>query len=201
MNKTLLLILILGISVSGRTDVEIDWTMPSASDEVYENDGTTLLTVNSVWQLIWTPDKSISSFNSSNPFLPDSSERLLQEYRNTNAGYIENQGGSYSGGDFGLGSDGLVGGYVYSRFFQYQGSTSSFNLNDLDGMYYDESSVIDGPLADTDNDPGPPGISTLHKPSNGATTIQQQFSVIPEPSTIMLVMIAGLVGVACRRRR
>ncbi|MDF3131173.1 PEP-CTERM sorting domain-containing protein [Kiritimatiellaeota bacterium B1221] len=195
----ILFILFSFIGSIGFATITVDWTMPDLADIVLRSDNVTPLPENSVWQLIWSPDEVISPFNSLNPFEVDSSELLLDEVRNSAAidgvpgtGFIFDRGGSY-----GSSADTLVGGYVYTRVFDYQGSTSSFNLIDLDGMFYAESSSFEGPLNDTDTDPGPSaGDPNLHVPFTGTNVVDQTFTIIPEPTTmaVLLMGILGLVG-------
>jgi hypothetical protein len=180
----------LALAFSGlQASIEVDWSMPDLEDVVYQSDGSTLLPVNSVWQLIWTPDQAISGFNPLNPFEVDSTEEVLVEYRNPDAGYIFNQ-------NYQTASDTYIGGYVYTRVFDYQGNTSTFNLIDLDGMWYDESTPIDGPLADMGN---PISLKTNHYPFTGENTLSQQYA-IPEPSTLMLTVVALGALYGLRRR-
>ncbi|ADE54021.1 hypothetical protein [Coraliomargarita akajimensis] len=198
MKKHLTLLSLIFSTVCAWGNISINWTMPDLSDEIYQQGGTALLPANSVWQLIWTPDNAISAFDATDPFNPHSSEILLEELRNADAGYIFGQGGSYDGTNFGVGEDGLVGGYVYTRVFDYTGDTSSFNLVDLDGMYYAESEVA-GALQKTDAPTF--GPATLHVPFDGANSVDQQF-VVPESSAYALIL--GLVGLSfgvCRRSR
>ncbi len=184
--------------------ITVNWDMPNLTDLVLRNplNGGGDLPVNSVWQLIWSPNNSISSFNPSNPFQPSGGEFLLKEVRNANPGYITSQGGSFveNAPPFNLAADAFVGGFVYSRIFDYTGSTSSFNVMDLDGMWYRESVAITGPLADTDANQGPPGSPSSHNPSLGTTVMNQQFFAIPEPSVLGMLFL-GLAFVAKFVRR
>ncbi len=189
--KKLLLFASLVIA-SVNASVSVTWDMPDFADELYRANGVDLIPSNSVWQLIWSPDNAVSSFNATNPFLPDASESLLSEHRNSNPGYI-------TGLAFTEPSDTYVGGYVYTRVFDYQGSTSSFNLNDLDGMWYINSTPIDGPLQKIDNIP--PGAPTDHVPFTGFNQVDSQF-LIPEPGTLaMLGAGVAVVVFGVRRRR
>ncbi len=184
--------------------VTIGWTMPDNADVVLRNplEGGGDLPVNSVWQLIWTPTNSISTIDGFSPFTPTGGEVLLSEYRNPDAGYILNQGGTFVGTDFGEARDFFVGGFVYTRVFDYQGSTSSFDLfNDLDGMWFFES-AISTQLEDGNPPVGSPGLPTFHNPSPGQNVVNQQFVAIPEPGTLALIVMAvGGIVYKLRRRR
>ena len=112
------------------------------------------------------------------------------------------QGGGYDGSDpgFNLGEDYFVNGYVYTRVFDYTGSTSSFNLNDVDGIYFANSS-LSAQLQDQDPDVGSIPPPTPHDPFVGQTlTLSQQFAAIPEPTSVMLLAFAAGTLFAMRRR-
>jgi len=177
--------------VASQASIQVTWDMPNETDIVYLNDGVTELPANSVWQLIWSSTASTTDFNALNPFEPGGSDVLLQEHRNPNPGYIINVNVTNSSSSF-------VGGYVYTRVFDYQGSTSSFNLLDLDGMWYRTSTVITGPLQNIVGDP--PGSPSIHEPFAGAVQLNQQY-VIPEPGTIGLLVFGGLTAMVAYRRR
>lgn len=164
------------------------WSMPNSSDEVFKENGTTPLVANSVWQLIWSPDNAISPFNPSNPFEVDSSEVIFQSFNNPDGSFVD-------GLNFSDAGDTYVGGFVYTRAFDYTGSTSSFNLIDLDGMKYIESG-LSGPLEKIDGIPA--GSPTTHNPFVGPNVVDQTF-VIPEPTTVA-VLLMGIVGIFGFRR-
>jgi len=85
------------VSSSALATVTVNWSMPDLADIILRSDGSTELPANSVWQLIWTPDNTVSAFDPANPFEVHSSEHLLEVYRNPDPGYILGQGGSYGG--------------------------------------------------------------------------------------------------------
>lgn len=188
--KSILLSLLLFGNANASTQVY--WDMPNIVDEVFKIDNVTPLSANSVWQLIWTPDGVISSFNSANPFEVDSSEVVMFEFNNPNGSYV-------LGETVNEASDVYVGGYVYTRVFDYTGATSGFNLVDLDGMMYAESGVS-GQLEKIDAVPA--GSITTHNPFAGPTVVDQTFHVVPEPASIafLLMGFGGLVGFRKRKR-
>lgn len=167
------------------------WSMPNLSDEVFKDDGTTPLEANSVWQLIWSPDNAISAFDPSNPFVVDSSEVLFQSINNSDGSFV-------NGLLFSDGSDLYVGGYVYTRAFDYTGLTSNFLVDTTPGdQFMFVESVLSGPLEKIDDSPA--GNPTTHNPYVGLTVVDQTFTAIPEPTTLA-VLIVGILGICGFRK-
>lgn len=180
-------------------DVSVRWSMDDANAFLFRDDGTTPLPVGSVMQLIWVPadpsDMSgntplpISSPSATNPFLPGGSEQILQEFLLTDEGFIFNQ--------IVTGGDSFIGGFVYTRAFDFQGPSSNFNPS-VDSFFYGTSSVISGPLGDTGANP--PATFTGHDPFPTSFTLNQEFAAIPEPATLAIAMMGGVVLIGLRRR-
>lgn len=197
-NKILIIIASIVSAVSFTyASVEIDWAMVDENSFVFTQDGTTPLPYGSVWQLIWTQnDSSPNPANPLNPFLPTGGDIVLFTTQSPNSfgedGFVETKVQDSN--------IGFVGGYVYTRVFNYQGNVDNFDPF-LEDVWFGTSSVVSGPLGNVSLPPPDGALSTFHDPFPESFTINQQFLAIPEPGTLFLVGIAGLRGMFVIRRR
>lgn len=193
MKNIIIYSLFIFLSSSSFASISVNWSMPNVADEV-SLPGPSALPDNSLWQLIWSITNTITQpFNPVSPFTPGGGEVLLDQARNSGGGFIFNLGGSYDESNYSLPSGTFTGGYVYTRVFDFQGDTSSFTTAEVNNMLYEES-VFDGPLENTSN---PTGFPTDHFPFTGSgVVIMSQTSIIPEPTTIaiLIMSILGICG-------
>ena len=192
MKKIIICLLVTFSSSLVFASVTVNWSMPNASDAVFLP--ATNLPDNSLWQLIWSSTNlSTQSLNPVSPFIPQGGEVLLDEARNSGGGFIFNLCGPYDATNYSLPANTFVGGYVYTRVFDFQGNTSSFTVSEIDNMLFQES-TFSAQLQDTST---PTGFPTDHFPFTGSgAVIMSQVNVIPEPTTIAILLmgIFGLVG-------
>lgn len=191
--KKLITIFCIFVSQLASATVTINWSMPNENDEVFLP-GASPLPDNSLWQLIWSSSNSVPQvINPFEPFTPTGGEVLLDEGRNNGGGFIFNLGGTYSGTDYSRPVDAFVGGYTYTRVFDFQGDSNSFAVVDISDMLYEESG-FSNQLTDTSTAQSFP---VDHYPFvNEGVTFLSQVNVIPEPTTLitLLVGIVGLLG-------
>ena len=185
----------LAVGPAAYATVSINWfTFENVNESLLDGGG--LLPTNSIWQLIWSPDAAIDLIDQSDPLTPQGSEILLLEFRNTTAGRNFTSTASYDATDpmYGLAEDDFVGGYVYSRIFNYQG----VGTPGVGTWFYEGLSTPDGPLDDID--PGP-GSTTLHDPTGGVAINLNQQILVPEPHSLLLFALGAVVVWIRHRRR
>ena len=189
------------------SSVSITWSM--GLDDIFRNqtDFTDeLLPVGSLFLLYWSSDQTPSELTGPalDPFSPGSNEFLIDFARNSNPGYIEGKGGTYTDTDFvpsGIADFGT--GYVFTRVFDYQGSfdftpgqTPTFDLSNVTSLSFatSQSTKLSGAL---------PTPASLHEPFSGLMQVYlNQTIMIPEPGTLaMILMAVGGIVYKIRRRR
>lgn len=169
--------------------INVYWSSDeNASQYVVLDNGTTPLPVNSIVQLIYSPDGIIGELNFANPLVPTGGDQLLMTYNNTVSGYWVNVMTNFGSavGDF-------VGGYLYSRIFNVQaGDTPTVGDYYVDGAIYGatvESPTINYAYAfSSDEIGGPLVVNTI--------------IAVPEPGTIALAFTAmGFFVIRLLRRK
>jgi hypothetical protein len=195
--KTTYILFLAILSLKTFAGVTVNWNMNDPADFVYLNDETTPVPFGSVWQLIWMENFGTpNSPDSTNPFVPTGGEVLLGSTRIPNT---DEDDGYVFGVTISDVSTSFVGGFVYTRVFDFQDEISNFDPF-VNSFFYGNSSVVSGPLGNTTSGDPSPALPTVHDP--GSFTLNQQFVAIPEPGTLALILMAvGGIVYKLRRRR
>ena len=187
-----ILILLLCCSVSALATISIEW---GTMGTIYMNDGTTALPVGSIVQLIWSPDATISNPNAYDALIPDSTEVLLKQTTLSSDGAFYDATTTYVELDYSIGdTNGFVGGYVYTRVFDYLGSNGSPTNDTWFGN--DASPTLISGSQHSVPAANPAWIDI----TNGDSFTLNDQVVVPEPTT-MAIMGIGLLTLVSRRFR
>lgn len=177
--------------------VSIDWYWDlNANQFVYQNDGSTLLPLNSIIQLIFSPTGVNTGPSGTAPLVPAVGNTVLASMPlNGIFGFP----GAWNFGVANYPVPGVpgqyVGGYVFQRVFDTLWGNSPT----------DQSFYADGPmslaLANADGDPTPPAdVSYFFASSGSGYVLSQRVTIIPEPTTWALMGIGALAMIIRRRR-
>ena len=148
------------------------------------------LPVGSIAQLIWAgADNVIDPFDFNNPLLATNDDIILAPHTNSVPGFLTPGTTTAMGENFGQGSDGFVGGFVYVRVF-----TSNAPMV---GTEYGEV-FFATPLAD--QDPTGPGAQVFDISGGVGNTFVLNNTVVPEPSSMALLAL-GAGWLVSRKRR
>lgn len=186
--------------------ISVIWSQ--GTGDLYRNvdEGGGLLPVNSLFLSYWSPDPTPTGViqPTVNPFAPNSGDYLLDYVRNTDEGYFEFAGGTYTDTTYNAGGISNFGeGYLFTRVYDYQGtfshtlgsSTYDFDFTGIGSIWYETSTST--PVVGLS-----PAPSTIHNPFDGSDVTLSQRYIVPEPGTLALVLIAGAgMAVTLRRRR
>ena len=177
--------------------VTVNWNMNDPSDFVFLDDKSTPVPFGSVWQLIWREDFGTPNApDPLNPFLPTGGEVVLGTTRIPNS---SNEPGYIFGITISDSSNSYIGGYVYTRVFNFQDDIVNFDPLS-DSFSFGNSAVVTGPLGNTTSGDPSPALPTVHDPKS--FILNQQFVAIPEPGTLaMILMAVGGIVYKIRRRR
>jgi hypothetical protein len=184
------------MAVAGFGKISIKY--PKAAETFYTDDSyTTPVNYDNLFLAFWSSDADTSGYNISDPTNPTGGDILLGAYQmntaNTLDGYIYPVPfpADYDGNDYGLGTDGLVGGYAYIAFFDMAYSTYGGSVPPGTAYGLAPSTML-GPLADAD-----PAIGTS-PPADEMFPGSEKYHLIPEPASAMLGVFG--VGVILYRR-
>lgn len=188
MKKTMLLLsLILSIYLvnESRGTIAVNWISTYGIDDPTIPGVTYDLPLNSLIQLIWTPDNIIDPIDPFNPTVPQGNDKLLdQRFTTIVGGFFE--GGTYPESIVGVPESVFLAGYIYVRVFNSPTPTI--------GDWYGES-ALEFPLNDQDPIPNPP--NTVDIAPIELYTLPYQ--IVPEPATLAMLAISGAV-IAMRRK-
>lgn len=186
MKKFAIVTVALMTAASAMATVSVQWIWAEIATGGVLDSGGDPLAGGSTVELIWSADQAAGGPGDVSLY----GDVLLGTGASTpNAigGFWDFGTSSYDGNNFGLGEDGLVGGYVYQRVF--------------DGLGFyavSDPSQISGPLSDQDPTPAPPNQSTLYLTG----TFSGPWTAVPEPGTMALLACGALVlGVRRFRRK
>jgi hypothetical protein len=184
------------VAVAGFGKISINFN--TASETFYTDSSyTTPVDYDNLFLAFWSSDSDTSGYNVSDPTNPTGGDKLLGAYQmntaNTVDGYVFFPvfPTEYDGNNYGLGTDGLVGGYAYIAFFDMAYSTYSGSVPQGTAYGLAPSTLL-GPLADAD-----PATGSPPQPDQMFTG-SEKYHLVPEPASAMLGVFG--VGVILYRR-
>lgn len=194
--RTFTTILFLCFTAVGYSDVQINW----ANTNPINNNSGNPIAPGSIFQLIWTATPTIVPFDPLNALTPGPGSILLDQQRNSAPnpvfpGQLLLSAQVYNSVDFGLLPGQLVGGHVFVRVFDYQGSASQLP----DNIFYIEG-ALSGPLPNRFDIPAPTP-ATANITAGGPVQMVDQFVAIPEPGTVALFLMGGVMMMIRHRRK
>lgn len=183
--KYSLLVVLLTVATSHAT-INITWNWDeSAAAGMFLSDGTTLLPIGSIVQILFTADAALGGVNLADPLGAPAGDTLIAQANTAGAGFYLNGPANYGA----LGE--YVGGFVYQRIFtsDISPTTGEYAI----GLHLHGASPANTATAE--------GSTVFSFAWDSNLEAQPTFiAVIPEPSTIML-SILGLGVIMVRRFR
>lgn len=187
-------VLLLGCAVSnGAVTINFFTASSSIKDHLNSN-----IAMHQTFIAYWSLDQSLSGFNNADPLNPTGGDIVLGAFDITAGAAAGGRITGHTADAFGAGTAAYSPGYVYIAVFEY--AFASYSGSIASGTYYGLGPIYSQSL--TQQFPTPGTVDNYGQQITAIAPVTTSLQVVPEPSTVALMLAGlGVLGFSRIRRK